>query len=257
MSLPATSPATDVQPLAADPLAERLPADKQRQAAALVQETFAQVFRLSVGDEPVEGPLGLLQERLGNWCRAGGDADAEALRLALLASGLDQWGLAYTQAFGLVGIPALTTLLGGLRSALDVAQDARFQQQFALLDAQETAALDFKADTRRQIHLALWHAMISGEERDDALLILTTLGGQLLALTRTMPHLGWRLVADALSHIQLRCLADGLAQDGLGQETTQALFESLRQAMPKNDYDRIMAHATQAVLAWQASRRPH
>lgn len=257
MSLSPSSSPVSTEPLPADPLAERLSADKQRQAATLVQETFGQVFRLSVGDEDPAGPLGLLNERLSNWCKAGGDDDGQALRFALLASGLDQWGLAYTQAFGLVGIPALTALLGGLRSGLDAQQDARFQQQFAALEGAETAALDFKADTRRQIHLALWHAMISGEDREDALRVVSTLGSLLLGLVTTMPRLGWRLVADVLSHIQLRCLADGLAQDGLGQEMTQALFESLRRALSKDDFDRIMAHATQAVLAWQASRRPH
>ena len=83
------------------------------------------------------------------------------------------------------------------------------------------------------------------------------LGSQLLALARSMPVAGWRLVADALAFIQIRCLADGLAAEGVGQEATQALFVALSRELPKAQREVIMAHAARAVLAWQqASRAP-
>ena len=43
-----------------------------------------------------------------------------------------------------------------------------------------------------------------------------------------MPTLGWRLVADALASIQLRCLADAAASTELARETTEGLFVALR-----------------------------
>ena len=83
----------------------------------------------------------------------------------------------------------------------------------------------------------------------------THLAGFKAALTRTMPEVGWRLVADALAHIQIRCLAHRLASDGLGQETTQALFGALSRELPKPQWEQIMAQATQAVLGWQEASR--
>lgn len=242
-----------------DPLAALLPPEAQRQAAHTVQEAFARVFRLAVGEGAAggdaEGDLADIEAALRLWLESTPDAEARTLRLALLLAGLDQWGLAYTQAFGLVGIPALSRLLGALRSGLDAVADARFLRQFEAVEAEEAAAQDFKVELRRHLHLALWHAMIAGDHRDDALRVLAQLGGMLVALTRAMPTLGWRLVADALAHIQIQCLNDGLAQEGLAHQTTQALFESLRQALPREQYERIMAHATQALLAWQRARR--
>jgi len=239
-----------------DSLAALLDADAQRQAARMAQDAFAQVFRLSVEGDAAAASAGVaaLTTQCRNWTRAAPDDAGRALRLALLVAGMDQWGLAYTQAFGLTAIPALSALLGNLRTGLDVRDDARFQQFFAALSEHEADGIDFKIELRRGIHLALWHAMIASEEREEALRILNHLGSLLLSLTKAMPQLGWRLVADAVAHIQLRCLADGLAADGLAQETNQSLFNALGAALPKEEWNRILAHATQAVLAWQQGR---
>ncbi len=244
-------------PLAADRLAVLAPPEIQRQAARMAQDGFAKIFRLTLeGDEAkiaaaVEDMLPLCR----NWARAGFDDDARALRLALLVAGMDQWGLAWTQAFGLVAIPGLTSLLGALREGLDAAADARFQQQFAAIEAADTDAIDFKMDLRRNIHLALWHSMIACTEREEAQRILATLGGLLVVLVERMPVVGWRLVADALAHVQIRCLTEAAASEGLAQETTQELFEALRQALAKERFDRILAHANQAAIAWQQAQR--
>jgi len=79
----------------------------------------------------------------------------------------------------------------------------------------------------------------------------------MLALVKAMPQVGWRLVADALAHIQIRCLADGLAADGIGQEATQALFAALQRELPVEHRDAVMRHATQAAIQWQQARRAH
>lgn len=246
------------QPVSAaeDGLAALMGVDAQRQAARMAQDAFVQVFRLSVEGDGAAASAGVaaLTTQLRNWSRAAPDEAGRALRLALLVAGMDQWGLAYTQAFGLTAIPALSALLGNLRTGLDAREDARFQLFFSALSEREADAVDFKIELRRSIHLALWHAMIACEERDEALRILNHLGSLLLSLTKAMPQLGWRLVADAVAHIQLRCLADGLAVDGLAQETNQSLFSALGAALPKEEWNRILAHATQAVLAWQQGR---
>lgn len=190
------------------------------------------------------------------WCRLPWPKSS-ALRLALLVSGIDQWGLAWCQAFRLTAIPGISALLGALRSGLDAAVDARFQRQFAAIEQAESDAVDFKMELRRNIHLALWHAMIACDDRDEALAILAALGGMLVALVGHMPTIGWRLVADALAHIQLRCLTDAAAGTDLGRETTAALFAALRQALPRETSEPMFAHANQAVIAWQRSRRAH
>lgn len=98
--------------------------------------------------------------------------------------------------------------------------------------------------------------MIASDEREQATAILTRLGGMMFALTELMPVLGWRLVADAVAHIQIQCLAKGLAADGLAREMNEALFGALSKELPAQFRDRVMAHATHAVLAWQQARRP-
>jgi hypothetical protein len=248
-----------------DPVAELASADFQKQTANMVQDAFAQVFRLSFSaegesDELRQSALGEIHRLIRNWVAAAGTNDpakvesAKGLRLALMISGLDQWGLAYAQAFELNAIPALTTLLGALRTGLDPQAEANFQQQFDRLAQDENAAIDFKIALRRAIHLALWHAMISCETLEEALALAKQLGSQKLVLIQSMPTLGWRLVADALAHIQLRCLNDGLAVDGIAQESNQALFTALGQALPKAEWDQIMAQSTQVVLAVQRAK---
>lgn len=240
-----------------DSLAAFVAPDVQKLAARMAQDAFSQVFRLTLEEDDAGRAKGVdaLAGALRNWSDAADSDDARALRLALVVAGLDQWGLAYSQAFGLHAIPGLTELVGALRTGLDARDEARFQQQFGAIDAGEGNAIDFKIDLRRGIHLALWHAMIASDERDQAEAILSTLGGSLRGLTRLMPELGWRLVADALAHIQIRCLADGLAADGLAREMNEALFSALAAELAPELRDRVMAHATQAVLGWQRSQR--
>lgn len=245
--------------VAPDPLAAIASPEVQKTAARMAQDAFASIFRLSAGDEPgkLADALTELESRCANWSQAGADDEARALRLALLISGMDQWGLAYSQAFGLTAMPPLTAFLGSLRTRLDAAADARFQRHFARIDDEETAAIDFKVELRRGIHLALWHAMTACDNAAAAQAILQRLGGLMLALLERMPRVGWRLLADALASIQLRLLADTEAVTPLAQETTQQLFESLRQALPKEKFQEILACSSQAVFSWQQSRRPH
>ena len=248
---------SEAAPIPQDMLLTAVNPDAQRQAAATVQDVFARVFRLAVDAEvKEENLLAELASGLFNWQRAGDSADARAARLALILSGLDQWGVAYAQAFDLAALPALTWLMGELRTRLNAEEDALLQQKFELLQAEESAAVDFKIELRRAIHLALWHAMIAGEDKDDALRVLACLGGALVQLCRAMPNLGWRLVADTLTHVQLRCL-DGLAAAGLGQEMTQALFASLRQSLAEEEFNRIMALSGRVLIEWQQAKRPH
>lgn len=243
-----------------DPLEHLVGQDDQRRAALLVQQAFATAFRLSVGEAPPEpdvaaSGLDAVIDGLDKWGAAGGSPAACAARRAMVLSGLDQWGVAYTQAFGLTGIPALTHLVGALRCRLTPEDDARLQLQFAKLGAEELAAIDFKVDLRRHIHLALWHAMIASDDRDDAMRILGCLGGLMFSLVSSMPQYGWRLLSDALASIQISCLAEGLAQDGLAQETTQRLLASLNQSLDPAVRDQVNAHAAQALIAWQQARR--
>lgn len=243
-------------PIPDDPLASLVNPDTQRLAARMAQDVFAGCFRLAVSAESESdaGVLAEMAERCDNWCRAAGSDDARALRLALLVHGLDAWGLAYTQAFHLAAIPALTALLGGLRTRLDATADARFQQQFAMLTEDEFAAVDFKVELRRNIHLALWHAMAACETGEQAAGLVQPLGSLLLGLNEQMPSLGWRLIADALASIQISLLADPAASVR-AQEGTQQLFASLRHALPPERYQSILAHSGQAVVAWQQARR--
>ena len=115
--------------------------------------------------------------------------------------------------------------------------------------------MDFRIELRRNIHLALWHAMTACEESEDAQRILNALGSMMLALARHLPLLGWRLLADALASIQIRLLSDASASS-MAQENTQQLFAALRQNLPTEQYQAILAYSSQAVMAWQQSRRP-
>lgn len=243
----------------ADRLAGLAAPEAQRLAARMAQDAFTRIFRLSLEQDELAlaGAVAEIGERAGNWARAAADEEGRALRLALLASGIDQWALAYAQAFDLAALPAVTILLDGLCGTLDAVADVRFQRQYAAIEAAESDAVDFKMELRRNIHLALWHAMIACEAREEATPILAALGGMLVALVGRMPTLGWRLVADALAHIQLRCLTDAGASQGQAMELTQELFAALRRALPGEVYAPMLAHANQAVIASQRARRAH
>ncbi|OHC62749.1 MAG: hypothetical protein A2045_08820 [Rhodocyclales bacterium GWA2_65_20] len=243
----------------ADRLAGLATPEVQRLAARMAQDAFTRIFRLTLeGDQAglrvAVAEIGRLAK---DWVQAADGDEARALRLALLVSGIDQWGLAWCQAFGLTAIPAISALLGALRNGMDAGDDARLQQQFAAIGQGESDAVDFKMELRRNIHLALWHAMIACEDRDEALSILAALGGMLVALVAQMPTIGWRLVADALALIQLRCVADAAASTDLARETTEALFAVLRRTLPRETSEPMFAQANQAVIAWQRSRRLH
>lgn len=239
-----------------DGCASLMPAEAQRQAARMAQDAFTAVFRLSADSEASGRDAAFQQvaERCRNWCAAGAGEDGCALRRALLIGGLDQWGLAYTQAFGLTAIPALTALLGALSTDLDAQEDARSRKFFTQVEAVESDAVDFKIELRRNIHLALWHAMGACDDGAAADRICRTLGSLLLALDARMPALGWRLLADALATIQIALLADRSC-GRLAQEGTERLFEALRQNLPAERYRAILAQATGATLAWQQARR--
>lgn len=242
-----------------DSLDSTVPRDAQEQAARLVQDAFAEVFRHTLESAPEQRIAAVVKvsAQLAEWA-AMSDAEGRAARMALLLAGLDHWGLAWSQALGPAGLVGITALVGALRDTLDIAGEGRCQTWFARLNDEEGCGFAFKVELRRGIHLALWHTMIASTEPDEALAVLRTLGGLMVGLTRLMPQTGWRLVADALAHIQLRCLSHGLAAEGLAQETTQELFAALSRELPKDERDRIMAHATQAVIAWQrAARAPH
>ncbi len=241
-----------------DRLAAAMPADAQRQAAHVAQDAFATVFRLTVdgGMPGRDAALAAVEQRCQNWCAAGDGAEARTLRRVLLAAGLDQWGLAYSQAFDLAAIPALSMLLGSLRTSLDAVEEARFQSLYARLDEVESDAIDFKIELRRNIHLALWHAMTACDDSAEAQRIVRALGSLMLALPRRMPLLGWRLLADALASIQIRLLSDEKPVGGIAEEGTQQLFAALSQSVQPEQYQAILALSGQAVLAWQQARRP-
>lgn len=241
----------------ADQLAATANADTQRLAARMAQDVFAGVFRQAVLADAAQGEAVLAEvtARCFNWCQAGGDEPSCALRLALLISGLDQWGLAYTQAFKLNAIPELSALIGALRNRLDARGDARFQQYFRQIDEVESDAIDFKVELRRSIHLALWHAMAACETAEQVKNIVQPLGSMMVVLTQQMPELGWRLLADALANIQICLLSDTAPATPQAQEGTQQLFASLRHALAQDCYQNILAHSGQVVIAWQQASR--
>ncbi|HTJ96020.1 MAG TPA: hypothetical protein VL381_01005, partial [Rhodocyclaceae bacterium] len=196
----------------------------QKEAASLAQDAFTRVFRLIAEGDEAAAELGLsvIEARARDWAQQGTSPEANTLRLALLISGMDQWGLAWTQAFELQALPGLGKLLGNLRNPLDAQASARFEQQFAAIEAREENAIDFKIDLRRGIHLALWHAMIASEDAEVAEILTQKLGSLMLALTTTMPVWGSRLLADSVAHIQIRMLQGECATE-LAQDATQNL----------------------------------
>lgn len=252
-----------------DALLELVSKEEQQMAARHAQDAFTRILRATLGaDEGGEQPavaktrqqaVADANTALLQWAY-GGKAQGEAadLRMALLLMALDQWGIAYSDAFGQAATVGISELIGLLRNALSPEEEARCQRFFGQVNEAEMNAFDFKIEMRREIHLALWHAMISseGEEgREQAFAILRQLGGMMVALTKVMPDTGWRLVSDSLAHIQIRCLAHALAIDGVAQETTQELFIGFSREFDQEARDRIMGHAAQVVMAWQQARR--
>ncbi len=244
------------QVLPDDPCADLAPQDAQQQAARLVQEAFATAVRLVAQGEgkSLDDTLARLADHLREWSRMATPEAAE-FRLAMILAGLDQWGLAYSQAFGADMLVGVSSLLGDLRDCLDLAEESACQVFLDRIHDEEACALEFKITFRRDLHLALWHSMIAVEERTQAQTLLKLLGGLLLALNRVMPSLGWRLIADTLATIQIRCLQHGLASEGLARETTESLFEGITSELPEAVRELVTAHSAAAVHAWREASR--
>lgn len=243
--------------LPADTFEELASRDVQLQAARLVHEAFAAALRLGADggeSKQLEDALARLASHLREWARMA-PMEAAHLRLAMLLAGLDQWGLAYSKAFGAPALSGLSALLADLRDSLAPQEEAACQRFLDTLHGKEAAALEFKIAFRRELHLSLWHTMIAAENRAQAEVLMHLLGGMLLALTRAMPELGWRLVADALASIQIRCLQHGLAASGLEQEMTEELFAGLQNELPEALRSMVNQHSAEAVRAWQEARR--
>jgi hypothetical protein len=239
-----------------DPLADQLPRDVQIQAARLAQDGFAYSFRSTL-----ETPAGERQKTIAeaakkmyDWATESTDTEQSTLRLGLLLSGLDQWGVAYSQIFGAPAMAGLSELVSMLRAAAPD-KGAAATESIEQINDVEARAFSFKAELRKTIHLALWHAMIEEENRENATDILRQLGGMMLRLLESAPEFGWIIIAHTLADIQIRCLAHGLATTGLGQEMTQELFGALNQQLPAEQRKKIMSGATQTVIAWQQSAR--
>ena len=243
--------------LPADPYHELATRDEQLQAARLVHEAFGAALRLSAAggeSKQLEDALSRLAGHLREWSRMA-PLESAHLRLAMLLAGLDQWGLAYSKAFGAPMLAGVSAVLADLRDSLAPQEEAACQRCMDGLHEKEAAALEFKIAFRRELHLSLWHTMIAAETREQAEVLMQLLGGMLLALTRAMPELGWRLVADALASIQIRCLQHGLAASGLAQEMTEELFAGLQTELPEALRALINQHSADAVRAWQEAQR--
>lgn len=238
-----------------DPLASFASADVQKNAARMAQDIFTGIFRhLAEGHADFNSEAAdTIRSRCQRWCQAGGSEEGQALRIALLISGLDQWGLAFSQGFAITAIPALSELIGTLRTGLAPQADARFQAYFSQIREQETAAIDFKIELRRSIHLALWHALAACDQSSAADPLIQTLGSLLLALARDLPNLGWRLIADTLTGIQASLLSDQTST--IAQDSARKLFTALQHALPADCYRNILATSAQAVRAWQQAQR--
>lgn len=241
--------------LPADSLAEFVPADAQKQAARLVQEAFAASLRLSADSEGdvLDAAMQRLGSYLREWTRMA-TAESAMARLGLILAGLDQWGLAYSKVVGAGALAGLSVLLDDLRGELDLPTEAACQRVLDALHQDEAAALEFKIALRRELHLSLWHSMIAAETRAQGEEIMNLLGGMLLALVKAMPTIGWRLVADTLASIQIRCLAHGLAASGQEQELTELLFAELGRELPEPTRVLVTQHSAQAVIAWKQAR---
>jgi len=107
-----------------DPVVAR---DAQEQAARLVQDAFVQIFRhtLESTQQARVGAVVTISGLLAEWASMA-DAEGAAARKALLLAGLDQWGLAWSQAFGPACMLGITALDRRCASALmDVAPEGR------------------------------------------------------------------------------------------------------------------------------------
>ncbi|MGB8882624.1 MAG: hypothetical protein WCC44_02035, partial [Azonexus sp.] len=59
-----------------------------------------------------------------------------------------------------------------------------------------------------------------------------------------------------LTSIQIRLLDSEKPAGRMAEEATQQLFAALRQSLPPEQYQAILALSGQALLAWQQARHP-
>ncbi|PAS93938.1 MAG: hypothetical protein CGU28_05705 [Candidatus Dactylopiibacterium carminicum] len=242
--------------LPTDTLAELAPEDVQQQAARLVQEAFGVALRLATSQGlPREEAINRLAGHLREWT-ALSSSEQTQLRMAMLLGGLDQWGLAYSQLLTATELAGVSMLIGDLRAGLDLSAEALCQRFLDGLREDEASALSYKILLRRELHLSLWHALISCNSREEAEPVMRLLVGMLLALVQAMPQLGWRLIADAMASIQIRCLQHGLAVEGLSRDLTEGLFASLSEALPEAARAQVVDHAAEAARAWRDASQP-
>ncbi len=241
-------PTDTLLPLASD--------EVQQQAARLVQEAFSVALRLAAGAQglPREEAVARLGGHLREWAGMS-SAEQTHLRLALLLNGIDQWGLAYSKLLNPAELAGVSMLLEDLRGGLDLGSEGLCQRFLDTLREDEVSALSYKIAFRRELHLSLWHALIAAEQREEAEPLLSLLVGLLLALLSAMPGVGWRLIADAMASIQIRCLQHGLATEGLAREMTESLFAALSEALPEALRAQVVEHSAEAVRAWREATR--
>jgi len=153
----------------ADGLVALAPVDVQKLAARMAQDAFSQAFRLTLNEDDAGRASGVaeLSVALRNWSAAGKGDEARALRLALIVAGLDSGGsrtarLSGSSRFGAVGTGRSSAV------GLDPQQEAKFQPQFAAIERPKATRSTSRSICGRAIHLALWHAMIASEEREQA-----------------------------------------------------------------------------------------
>ena len=194
-----------------DELAGLANVEIQKEAAGLAQDGFTRIFRLlAEGDEAAaELGLSLIEARARDWAGKGENEDDEnpAPRPA------------YQRARSMGAWPgrrpsASTALPGSHRPARQSAQPARRASHGPLRTAVRRHRGTRRQCDRFQGRAAPWRSSgvvaRNGCKRRSGTVRRTpdAASGQhdVGTLTETMPNYGWRLLADALAHIQLRCL---------------------------------------------------
>jgi hypothetical protein len=220
-----------------------VPADAQDDLARRVQRVFTDTLQRSLDSSAPITPAAL--DAIVDLLKLSPSAAEES---ALVLFGLDQWGLAYGQAFGTDCLPVLTAVVAHMRAQSD---DATLDHLQTLAD-DEGAGFQFKLSLRGAIHLGLWHAMVGEVDDAQGKHLAQCLGSQMLALLDAMPQHGWEILARTFAEIQMRCLAHGIAQTGPAKLLNEALFAALHARIPAEKRTRIIAAADQWVATWQA-----
>lgn len=243
----------NTQPLT-DTYLSLMPAERQREAATVIQDAFTRSLRATVEHPAQErrGVVNELLERLVDW-QGSGAGEGVLLHQAVTLLGLDQWGQAYTPLVGAGALTGLSELVGALRDRLE--NEAACQVFFQNLAEEDEKGFTFKVQLHSALHVALWHAAIAESEAQAAQEISTHLGGLMLGLFNAMPRLGWVVVAKSMADIQTTCLEHGLAQEGQAQSVTQQLFASLAQQMPEGLRQQTLAGADEMVREWSLRHR--